>query len=93
MNNEKLRKIRKKIDNLDHKLLDIIEKRTNLVTEVIKIKRFKKEIVDKVRIKKILKDIKLLSKKKNIDTNITRKIWISMINSYIDYEKKNFKKK
>ena len=93
MYNEKLRKIRKKIDKVDRKLLDVIKKRTNLVKEVIKTKKFKNEIVDRDRIKKILINIRKLSKKKNIDIKITRKIWISMINSYIDYEKRNFKKK
>ena len=93
MNNEKLDNIRKKIDKLDHKLLDVIKKRTNLVKEVIKTKKFKKQIVDRSRIKKVLKSIQELSKRKKIDTKITRKIWVSMINSYIDYEKRNFKKK
>ena len=93
MNNNKLKKIRKKIDSLDLKLLNIIKKRTNLVNQVIKTKKTKKEIVDKRRIKKILKNIKKLSKKKNIDTRITQRIWMSMINSYIEYERKNFKKK
>ena len=93
MNNEKLDNIRKKIDKLAHKLLDVINKRTNLVKEVIKTKKFKKQIVDRSRIKKVLKSIQELSKRKKIDTKITRKIWVSMINSYIDYEKRNFKKK
>ena len=93
MNNNKLRKIRKKIDSLDLKLLNIIKKRTNLVNQVIKTKKSKKEIVDKRRIKKILKNIKKLSKKKKIDSRITQRIWVSMINSYIEYERKNFKKK
>ena len=74
-------------------MLNIIKKRTNLVNQVIKTKKSKKEIVDKRRIKKILKNIKKLSKKKNIDTRITQRIWMSMINSYIEYERKNFKKK
>ncbi len=93
MHNEKLDKLRKKIDKVDHKLLDIIKKRTNLVKQVIKSKKYKKQIVDKARIKKVLKNIKILSKKKKIDTHLTRKIWISMINSYIEYERRNFNKR
>ena len=93
MNNKKLNNIRKKIDILDYKLLNVIKNRTNLVNKVIKTKRFKKQIVDKARIKKVLSNIKKLSKKKKMDTLLTRKIWISMINSYIDYERRNFKKK
>ena len=93
MSKHKLNNIRKKIDRLDLELLNVIKKRTNLVEEVIKTKKLKKEIVDKKRIKKILNNIKKLSKKRKIDTRITNKIWKSMINSYIEYEKKNFKKK
>jgi len=93
MNIKKLNKIRKQIDKLDYKLLNIIKQRTNLVKKVIKLKKFKKQIVDKPRIIKILKNVKKLSIKKNIDIKITRKIWLSMINSYIEYEKRNFNKK
>jgi len=93
MNKKKLYAVRKKIDKLDNKLLSIIKKRTSLVKEVIKIKDSKKQIVDRKRIKKVLKIIKKKSIKKKIDPNITHKIWSSMIKAYIDYEKKNFKKK
>tara|TARA_B100000686_G_C16720063_1_gene934377 strand:- start:796 stop:1077 length:282 start_codon:yes stop_codon:yes gene_type:complete len=93
MHNEKLDRLRKKIDKVDHKLLNVIKKRTNLVKKVIKEKKFKKQIVDRNRIKKVLKNIKNLSNKKKIDHKLTRKIWISMINSYIEYEKRNFNKK
>ena len=93
MNKVKLNKIRTKIDKLDTKLLDLIKKRTNLVNEVIKTKKFKSQIVDKTRIKKVLSNIKVLSKKKKIDIQITRRIWISIIKTYIEYEKKKFKRK
>ena len=66
MNIKKLYHIRKKIDKLDNKLLDVIKMRTNLVEEVIKIKRLKKQIIDKVRIKKVLRNIKILSRKKKL---------------------------
>jgi len=93
MSKQKLNNIRKKIDKLDQKLLNLIKQRTDLVEEVIKTKKFKKQIVDKKRIKKVLNNIKKLSKKKKIDIRITQKIWKSMINSYIEYERINFKKK
>ena len=53
----------------------------------------KKEIVDKKRINFILKKIHSKSKKLKIDPKITNRIWKNMILSYIDYEKRNFKKK
>ena len=90
--NKKLNKIRVKLDKLDSKMLNIISKRTKLIDNVIKIKLYKKDIVDKSRIKKILSNIKKKSQSKNIDVILTRKIWSSMIKAYIDYEFRNFKK-
>ena len=92
-NKKKLDVIRIKLDKLDNKLLALIKYRTSLVKEVLKLKKFKKEIIDKKRIKFILDKIKLKSKKLNIDTKITNRIWKNMIWSYIDFEKRNFKKK
>ena len=92
-NKKKLALIRKKLDKLDNQLLLIIKHRTILVNEVIKLKQYKKEIVDKKRINFILNKIRGKSKKLNIDPKITNRIWKNMIWSYIDYEKRNFKKK
>ena len=92
-NKKKLKVIRSKLDKLDNSLLSLIKYRTSLVKEVLKLKEFKKEIIDKKRIKFILKKIQLKSKKLNIDPKITNRIWKNMIWSYIDYERRNFKKK
>ena len=40
-----------------------------------------------------LNNIKKKSKKNKIDTRITLKVWKSMINAFIQYEFRNFKKK
>ena len=93
MKNLKLKKIRIKLDKLDNKMLSIIKKRTFLVNQILKQKKYKKDIVDKKRIKFILSRIKTKSIKNKIDPKITNKIWKSMINSYINYEIRNFKKK
>jgi chorismate mutase len=92
-NKKKLNIQRKKLDNLDKKLLNIIKLRTEIIKKVISLKINKKEIVDKKRITFILKKIKNASIKKKIDTRLTHNIWKSMIWSYIDFERKNFKKK
>ena len=92
-NKKKLNLIRIKLDKLDNKLLSLIKYRTNLVKEVLKLKEFKKEIVDQKRINFILNKIKGKSKKLKIDHKITNRIWKNMIWSYIDYERRNFKKK
>ena len=91
-NKKKLKLVRIRLDKLDNQLLLLIKRRTNLVNEVLKLKQLKKDIVDKKRIDLILNKIKLKSKKLNLDTKITNRIWKNMIWSYIDYERRNFKK-
>ena len=93
MVNKNIIKIRKKLDILDNSFLRLIKKRTYLVKQVLKNKRFKKDIVDKKRISIILKKISSKSKKNGIDPKITVKIWTAMIKAYIDYEFRNFKNK
>ena len=93
MVNKNILIIRKKLDKLDNNLLTIIKKREKLVDLVIKNKKYKKDIIDKKRISVILKNISKKSKLKKIDAKVTRKIWLSMIRAFIDYEFRNFKKK
>ncbi len=93
MNKNNIIKIRKKLDKLDNLFLNLIKKRTLLVNQVLKNKKYKKDIIDRKRIKKILKNISTKSKAKKIDPKITEKIWSSMIKAYIDYEFRNFKNK
>ena len=90
---KKLNLIRQKLDKLDNSLIDIIKKRTLLVKNVLKLKENKNQIVDKKRINKILKNIRIKSIKKKIDPKITKRIWLNMIYAYIDFERRNFKKK
>ena len=92
-NKKKLNLIRIKLDKLDNKLLYLIKIRSDLVKEVLKVKETKSEIVDKKRINFILNIIKKKSKRLKIDQKITNRIWKNMIWSFIDYEKKNFKRK
>ena len=92
-NRKKLNALRKRLDILDNKLLSLISIRSNIVKDVLKLKKHKNEIVDKKRISKILNNIKKKSLKKRIDPKITNRIWKNMIFAYIDYERRNFKKK
>ena len=93
MVNIRIKKIRSKLDKLDNKMLLIIKKRKLLVDQVLSNKTKKKQIVDRKRIKIILKNIKIKSKIKNIDPDITQSIWKSMIRAFVRYEYKNFGKK
>ena len=89
----KLNKIRSQLDKLDNSLIKVIKKRTNLVKKVLDLKEKKNQIVDQKRIKIILNNVRKKSLKNNIDPKITYKIWKNMISAYIDFEKRNFKKK
>jgi len=90
---KKLSKIRFELDKLDNSLIRLIKKRTNLVKKVLKLKENKNQIVDQKRIKAILNSIKKKSLKNKIDPKITHRIWKNMIWSYIDFERRNFRKK
>jgi|TARA_Y100000817_G_scaffold37760_1_gene26022 chorismate mutase len=90
---KKLNIIRKRLDTLDNSLIKLIKKRTALVKNVLKLKEYKNEIVDQKRINKILNNIKKKSIRNKIDPKITKRIWKNMIYAYIDFEKRNFKKK
>ena len=93
LNKKKLNALRKKLDLIDNDLLKIIKKRSLAVKEVLKLKVYKNEIVDKKRISIILKKIRKKSIHIKIDPKITNRIWKNMIWSFIDFERRNFKKK
>jgi len=93
MANKNILQIRKKLDKLDNHLLNLIKKREHLVNQVLKNKKYKKDIVDKKRIAVIIRNIRKKSISRKIDPKITKTIWTSMIKAFIDYEYRNFKKK
>ena len=90
---KKLNKLRSQLDKLDNSFIKLVKKRTQLVKKVLKLKDYKNQIVDKKRIKFILNQVRKKSLKNNIDPKITNRIWRNMIWSYIDFERRNFKKK
>ena len=93
MDKKNLRKYRNKIDKLDNKIFILIKNRTQIIKNILSEKKFKNQIVDHKRINEVLKKIRSKSIRNRIDPKITRRIWKSMIWSYIDFERSNFKKK
>ena len=93
MKNKKINIIRKKLDKLDLNMLSLIKRRNLLVNKILEQKEFKNQIIDRKRIKIILKKINKESKNRKIDPKITNLVWKSMIRAFINYEFKNFKKK
>ena len=90
---KKLNRLRVKLDKLDNSFIKLLKKRTKLVKKVLVLKDHKNQIIDRKRIKNILDQVRKKSIKNNLDPKITNKIWKKMIWSFIDYEKRNFKKK
>ena len=93
MNKKKLKIARKKVDQLDEKIFNLIKKRTQIVKYILNLKKYKNQIADHKRINIILKNVRNKSIKNGIDPKITRRIWTSMIWGFIDFQRKNFKKK
>ena len=93
MINNKIKKIRRKLDILDDRMLIIVKKRSLLVDKILSNKTKKNQIIDKKRIKLILKNIRKKSIKKSSDPIVTKSIWRSMIRAFVKYEYRNFKKK
>ena len=93
MNIKKLNIARNKVDQLDQKIFNLIKKRTQIAKYMLGLKKFRKEIVDHKRNNEIFKEIKNKSIKNGIDPEITRRIWKAMIWSYVDFQRRNFKKK
>ena len=92
-NKKKLIILRRKLDQVDDKLLNLLKIRFNYVKNVLSLKEYKKEIIDQNRINLILKNIKLKSIKKKIDPKISYRIWKNMIYAFIEYEYRNFRGK
>ena len=90
---KKMKIVRSAIDRIDAKILPLIVKRSKLVNKALEIKSRKSEIVDKKRIKQILKKVGSQSKKMNADPKLIKSIWMDMIHNFIEHEKKEFKKR
>ena len=93
MDKKKLKIARRKVDQLDKKIFNLIKKRTQIVKYMLSLKRYKNQIVDHKRINTILRNIRKKSVRNRIDPKITTRIWKAIIWSYVYFQKKNFKKK
>ena len=88
-----LKKVRSEIDKLDDKILPLMVKRSQLVENALELKKLKSQIRDPRRIKVILDKIEKNSERYDVNKKLLRQIWKSMIECYIDYENKIFKKR
>ena len=92
-NSKEMKLIRKKIDQVDDKLLPLMVKRSKLVEKALSLKKKRTEIVDKKRINQISKKIVTKTSELGGNSRLLKTIWISIIQNFIDYEKQEFNKK
>ena len=91
--NSRLNKERKKIDKIDQQIFKLIKSRTIVVKKMLALKKYKHEIIDHKRINEILLRLKKKSIQNKIDPKITKRIWKSIIYSYVDFQRRNFRKR
>ena len=92
-NSREMKLIRKKIDQVDDKLLPLMVKRSKLVEKALSLKKRQTEIVDKKRINEISKKIVKKTSELGGNSKLLKSIWLSIIKNFIDYENQEFKKK
>ena len=92
-NSREMKLIRKKIDQVDDKLLPLMVRRSKLVEKALGLKKKQTEIVDKKRINEISKKIVKKSSELGGNSKLLNTIWLSIIQNFIDYENQEFKKK
>ena len=86
---ESLEELRKDIDEIDLKILDLIQERKGLVTEVVKLKK-RDQIVDQKRIEFILNKLRKEALSRGLAVEFIEDIWTLMIRNFIKYEEKIF---
>lgn len=84
-----IEEIRKEIDKIDSRILELISDRKELVVEVVKLKS-RNQIIDRKRIKTILEKLEIAAEKKKLPKGLVRSIWTLMIQGFIKYEEKIF---
>tara|TARA_B100001179_G_scaffold211650_1_gene179070 strand:+ start:26 stop:307 length:282 start_codon:yes stop_codon:yes gene_type:complete len=93
MDKKKLKIARNKIDQLDSSIFNLIKRRTKIVKYMLSLKQFKNQIVDQKRINIILKNMRRRSIQHGVDPKITSRIWKAMIWGFVNFQRRNFKKK
>jgi len=87
MTKKKIYEIRNQIDKIDRKIIDLLGSRKKKIIKIAKYKN-KKNIIDKRRIQKIYKKLRILSQKNKLDFKLIKNFWSKLINYSILIEKK-----
>lgn len=77
---QKIKELRLNIDEVDQKILALIIERLNLVKKIGDLKKENGiEILDGKREEQVLSKLTILASEKNIDTEIIKKVWKTLM--------------
>ena len=88
-----LSEVRKNIDKLDDKIIKLISKRSGFVKEASRFKTSESGVKDPARVEKVLEKIKNLAVKYDMNPEIAREVYKTMIDCFINMEMGEFRNK
>jgi len=86
-----LQEVREEIDKIDEQLVELISKRTHLVSQAVKFKNSVEEVKADDRINAIMQRVRKLAIEKNINPNMISELFTVMINDMVETEIAEFR--
>ncbi len=86
----KINEIRHEIDMIDSDIIELLSKRSSLVSEAGKTKKNSKEVRDRARVDNVIRKIKHKAEKSGLDPHIAESIYRNIINCFIQKEMKEY---
>lgn len=87
-----LQEVRENIDRLDRRLVPLLAERASYVTQAAGFKPTKAAVVDPERIEEIILKVRHMANEEGMDPDLIEHIYRSMIDAFILYEAKIYKK-
>lgn len=87
----KINKIRNEIDRIDSEIIELLSKRSKLVSEAGKTKKSQGEVSDPERVEKVIHKIRRRSSETGLDPLIAEKIYRCIITCFINREMEEFR--
>ncbi len=86
----KIEIIRDEIDRIDSDIIELLSKRSSLVSEAGKTKNSSHGVRDRDRVDKVIRKIKVKAEKAGLDPNLAENIYRNIINCFIQKEMMEF---
>ena len=84
-NKDQLSSIRKEIDQIDYRLVEILKERQDLVNRASSLKKNEHAVRDSSRVEEVIKRVRGLAEKIGMSPEIVEKVYRPMIDAYIEY--------